>query len=206
MMKLVLTLALSAIAGDVTPSTLPTSTASNLAFNTEFYDRSRERRIPVAIYGATGTPKPLAIISPGWDEPYRSAHTAYGFMAEYLVRQGFVVAAIQHQLPSDPTPPSVGNLAVLRRPYWEAGVANILHVDGVLRGLGVVDTSKAAVLVGHSHGGDISMLLATLHPEFADAVLTSTTAGWRYHEPRGRASARCARPSPRPRSIPWRVP
>jgi pimeloyl-ACP methyl ester carboxylesterase len=187
MSKLLLPLMLTALISCASAPVPITSTVPNTGFRTEFYDGSRSRRVPVAIYGASGTPRPLAVISPGWGEPHAAQHLDYTFIADALARQGYIVAAIQHQLPSDPQPPSVGNVALLRRPSWQVGVANILLVDQTLRGLGVIDTSRGALLVGHSHGGDISMLFATLHPEAVDAVFTLDNRRMRLpltHRPR----------------------
>jgi dienelactone hydrolase len=131
-------------------------------------DEGRRRQIPIALYGVDpGHPRPLAVLSPG----YGSRNTDYTFLAAELVRQGYVVAAIQHDLDGDPPVPSGDNLAILRRPWWESGVANIRFAAAELRRRSIA-LDGTILLVGHSHGGDISMLFATLHANEVRAVFS----------------------------------
>lgn len=125
------------------------------------YDATRNRDIPVALYGADKTGKPLAIISHG----YHGKNTAYSFIADALVGQGYVVASIQHELPEDPPLAMGGDLLETRRPNWQSGAQDIMHVMTELVSDGIAAPEKGAVLIGHSNGGDIAMLFATWHPE-----------------------------------------
>jgi predicted dienelactone hydrolase len=131
-------------------------------------DAPRGRAIPVAVYGATpGRPRPLALISHG----YGGRNTDYGFLAEALAKRGYVVASIQHELAGDPPMPTQGDPAVVRRPFWEQGAANFLHVIGEMRGRGLADR-RPVLLIGHSNGGDSSMLFAARHGAMVDTVFT----------------------------------
>jgi|KBSSwiStaDraftv2_1062776.scaffolds.fasta_scaffold05641_4 dienelactone hydrolase len=125
-------------------------------------DTARDRKIPVMLYGyMTGDrPRRVAIISHGLG----TRNTAYSFLADALVQQGYVVAAIQHELDED-APLAMGdNLYVRRYPNWQAGVENIMFTVRALRERGIANGRKI-VLVGHSNGGDMSMLFAWQHPE-----------------------------------------
>lgn len=134
----------------------------------ELVDPVRGRSIPVALYGLDPRrQRPLAMLSPG----YGSRNTDYGFLAGELVRRGYVVAAVQHDLDGDPPVPSGENLAARRRPFWEAGIANLRFAAAELRRRGIAAPGQL-LLVGHSHGGDISMLHASLRPDEVRAVFS----------------------------------
>jgi len=134
----------------------------------ELLDPARNRRIPVLIYGAAARPRPLAVISHG----YGGRNSAYSFLAHDLVRRGYLVASVQHELPGDAEIATGGdNLAARRRPNWQAGVDNIRHAAAELRRRGLA-TSAPLVLVGHSNGGDMAMLMAELHPREVAAAFS----------------------------------
>lgn len=112
---------------------------------------------------------PVAIISHGNTVKY----TEYSFLANVLAARGYLVASIQHDLPTDaalmtrPGAPYVGRLAVYRR-----GAANILFAVSELRRIYPYADYDHLTLVGHSNGGDISMFFAKLHPELVGKVVT----------------------------------
>jgi predicted dienelactone hydrolase len=134
----------------------------------ELVDASRGRAIPVALYGAApGKPKPLALISHG----YGGNNRAYSFIAEALAERGYVVASVQHELPGDPPMPTGGDPAVVRRPFWEQGSANLRHVVREMRARRLADR-RPVLLVGHSNGGDSSLLFAAQHGAMVRAVFT----------------------------------
>jgi len=134
----------------------------------ELIDATRGRAIPVALYGATpGRPKPLALISHG----YGGTNRAYSFIAESLAERGYAAASVQHELDGDPPMPTQGDPAVVRRPFWEQGAANLRHVIRELRSRRIADR-RPVLLVGHSNGGDSSMLFAAQHGSMVRAVFT----------------------------------
>jgi pimeloyl-ACP methyl ester carboxylesterase len=134
----------------------------------ELVDTARARAIPVALYGATpGRPRPLALISHG----YGGKNTDYSFIAEALAARGYVVASVQHELAGDPPMPTKGDPAVVRRPFWERGSANLMHVIRELRERRLADR-RPVLLVGHSNGGDSSLLFAARHGGMVGTVFT----------------------------------
>lgn len=137
------------------------------------FDTTRHRQIPVMLYEANTTsgraanPK-LAIIGHG----YGGHNTDYSFIASTLVARGYVVASIQHELPDDEPIATTGNLRETRRPNWERGVANIRFVLQTLLRRHPTLTSGQVLLVGHSNGGDISMLFAQMYPAQVAGVIS----------------------------------
>jgi dienelactone hydrolase len=121
----------------------------------------------VLLYGVAKRPRPLALVSHG----YGGRNSAYSFIARHLAARGFVVASVQHELPGDAALPTEGEPAVVRRPSWAQGARSLVFVAETLRARGVA-AGGAVVLVGHSHGGDTSLLLAAEQPDFARAVFT----------------------------------
>jgi pimeloyl-ACP methyl ester carboxylesterase len=148
---------------------VPLLTAAVAAPRTlELIDAPRGRSIPVALYGATpGRARPLALISHG----YGGNNRAYSFLAEALAARGYVVASIQHELAGDPPMPATGDPAIVRRPFWEQGSANLAFVIRKMRRRGIADR-RPVLLVGHSNGGDSSMLFAARHGETVGTVFS----------------------------------
>src|SRR5688572_12483046 len=90
-------LALTACASVTEPAPAATAVQTHSLF-----DGQRGRAVPILVYGATTRPRPLALISHG----YGGRASDYTFIAEHLVRRGFVVASIQHELSGDAPLPS----------------------------------------------------------------------------------------------------
>jgi hypothetical protein len=112
---------------------------------------------------------PVAIISHG----NTVRNTEYSFLANVFAARGYLVASIQHDLPTDPPLmtkvglPYVGRLGV-----YERGEANILYVLKQLRKLQPNADYDHLTLVGHSNGGDIAMYCAKQHPTLVSKVIT----------------------------------
>lgn len=141
----------------------PSAAASSL----DLFDAGRSRAVPIALYGAEGRPRPLALVSHG----YGGTNRAYSFLAEALVARGYVVASVQHELAGDPEMPTTGEPAVVRRPWWERGADNLEYAIRELRARRIAAPGRV-LLVGHSNGGDTSMLLAARRPALVSAVFS----------------------------------
>ena len=133
----------------------------------DLLDARRGRAVPILLYGAGGRPRPLALISHG----YGGTNRAYSFLAEALVARGYIVASIQHELTGDPEMPTAGEPAVVRRPWWEQGADTLEFAIRQLRALRFARRGRV-LLVGHSNGGDTSMLFAARRPDWVAAVFS----------------------------------
>jgi predicted dienelactone hydrolase len=134
-------------------------------------DGSRNRAVPVVTYTAMSHQvriRRLAIISHG----YGGKNTDYSFIANHLATRGYFVASIQHEIPGDEPLPKTGNPYETRKPSWERGVANILFVVAELKKKWPDLNVRDLVLIGHSHGGDTSMLFAKEHPDLVHTVIS----------------------------------
>ena len=112
---------------------------------------------------------PVAIISHG----NTVKNTEYSFLANVFAARGYLVASIQHDLPTDaPLMTKEGSLYVGRLKVYERGEANILFAIGELKKIQPNADYDHLTLVGHSNGGDISMFFAQQHPEMVRRVVT----------------------------------
>ncbi len=112
---------------------------------------------------------PVAIISNG----NTVKNTEYSFLANVLAAQGYLVASIQQDLPTDPPlTTKVGLPYVGRLGVYKKGEANILFVLGKLKQMQPNADYDRLTLVGHSNGGDIAMFCAKQHPELVSKVIT----------------------------------
>lgn len=139
-----------------------------------WFDSARMRAVPVAVY----SPKKVrdgaqvVIFSHGYNENRPGTYLSYGYLTEFLAAKGYVVVSIQHELPADSLIPATGDLQQVRRPFWERGVQNILFVLKTMKRLHPELDYRHVTLIGHSNGGDMSMLFAAEHPRLIDKVIS----------------------------------
>lgn len=144
----------------------------------DMFDKARDRNVPVVIYQGETINKSVVIISHG----YGAKNTEYSFIANALAATGYFVVSIQHDLETDKPLPTTGNLFDRRKPLWERGVQNILFVIGELQKIKPqLDLSKV-ILIGHSNGGDMSMMFATFYPDRLSKIISLDSR--RYPFPR----------------------
>jgi predicted dienelactone hydrolase len=138
------------------------------------YDKVRNRVVPVAFYLPIKEKKKqkVVIMSHGYGANKGGDNLAYSYLTEFLASQGYFVASIQHELPSDELLPMTGNVQVTRRPNWERGAQNILFVINELKNRYPTLDFKHLTLIGHSNGGDMSMLFAHKYPELVNKVIS----------------------------------
>jgi len=140
------------------------------------YDSARYRAIPVALYQPKGGIKPgtkLIIFSHGYSGGASpSPEREYRYLTESLASQGYFVASIRHELPTDSLIPTIGIPQVVRRPFWERGSNNILFVIHELTKRYPQIDSTRITLIGHSNGGDMTALFAASHPGLVDKIIT----------------------------------
>jgi dienelactone hydrolase len=142
----------------------------------ELFDSGRNRKIPVALYLPVVSVKiknqKLIIVNHGYDQNKSGSNKEYSYLTEKLAAKGYFVASIQHELPTDDLLPKTGVPQVVRLPMWTRGVENILFVLNNLKKAYPELDFKHLTLLGHSNGGDMSMLFATKYPKLVDKVIS----------------------------------
>ena len=139
------------------------------------FDPKRQRDIPIQVrfpLDAAGcndhSPCPVAFLSSG----YGVAYDQYSFISDALNKAGYLVVAIQHELPADPALAVTGHLFTERRENWQRGAATIRFVHNELKANFAGYNFDKLTLVGHSNGGDIASWLLNEHPDFAEKLIT----------------------------------
>lgn len=140
----------------------------------DLFDSSRNRLIPTAFYipDKAGKHLPVIVLSHGYGRNQPGSNKAYSYLANALAAQGYLVISIQHELPGDPLIAMTGRLLETRMPDWERGVDNIIFT---LRQLALQRPGPDythPILIGHSNGGDMSMLFAHRYPDIPKSVIT----------------------------------
>ncbi|MDB5023914.1 MAG: esterase [Mucilaginibacter sp.] len=132
---------------------------------------SGNRIIPIGIYSNSADKnarRELVLLNVG----YGGKNTDYGYIARNLALYGYFVVVIQHDLATDDTLPQTGDIYKLRRPFWDRGVRCIFYVTGRLKKEYPGLDYNHIILIGHSNGGDMAMLIANEYPDFAKIVIT----------------------------------
>ncbi len=144
--------------------------------NLSLFDKTRNRSVPVALYVPKST-KPnskqkLVIFSHGYYANKAGGNKECAYLTSYLASRGYFVASIQHELPTDDLIPRDGIIQIVRRPFWERGVQNILFVLNELKKTYPDLDYEHLILIGHSNGGDMSMLFGQQYPALVDKIIS----------------------------------
>ena len=139
-------------------------------------DSSRNRLIPVAFYNTFVKDKirnqQLVIVSHGYGENKPGANKSYSYLTKKLASKGYYVVSIQHELSTDDLLPLTGIPQVVRRSNWERGVENILFVLNELKKIKPELDFKHVNLIGHSNGGDITVLFVQKYPNLVNKIIS----------------------------------
>jgi len=142
----------------------------------ELFDKSRNRKIPVAIFHPKSDTKinnqRVIIFSHGYGENKGGDNMIYSYLTETLASKGYFVISIQHELPTDDLLAMDGDFKVTRKPNWERGTENILYVLNQFKTTNPELDFKHLTLIGHSNGGDMTALFATKYPKLVDKIIT----------------------------------
>ena len=142
----------------------------------KLFDPSRNRVIPVALYfpeaNQEGTKQKVVIFSHGYGANKGGDNLAYAYLNENLASHGYFVASVQHELSTDSLLPTTGIPQIVRRTNWERGVENILFVLNELKRTHPELDYKHVILIGHSNGGDMSMLFGSKYPNLIDKIIS----------------------------------
>lgn len=137
------------------------------------FDEARQRTIPIAtMHSPTVAHPQLVVISHGYNANKPGTYLLFSSLAQALCQAGFAVVSVQHEQPGDEALPMKGDLRVARRPIWDRGVENLRFVLTEMAVLHPDWQLDQVDLVGHSNGGDISMLFATLRPQAVRTVIS----------------------------------
>lgn len=140
----------------------------------EVFDSIRNRLIPYVLYA----PKlkqdsiRLVIFSHGYGSNYPKNYLNYSYLTKRLAREGFWTLSIQHELSKDSLIPTSGIIQIVRMPFWKRGEENILFVLNNFKKTYPDLIIRSLDLIGHSNGGDMSVLAAKNHPELIRKVIT----------------------------------
>lgn len=136
-------------------------------------DPSRNRKIPIAVYQSEQPGHCIPVIfSHGYGENKGGDYLEYSYLLEALARKGYYVISIQHELKTDELLAMDGNLRETRFPNWERGTRNILFVLRETKQTHPDLCFDQLVLIGHSNGGDMTVLFAHKYPELVHKMIS----------------------------------
>lgn len=138
------------------------------------FDQSRQREIPIALYQpiTNDTHQKIVVFSHGYGHNYQKNYLIYSYLTDYLASKGYFVVSIQHELPTDSILPFTGTPQVVRLPFWERGVENILFVINSLKISHPELDFEHIALIGHSNGGDMTALFPQKYPNIVESIIT----------------------------------
>jgi CubicO group peptidase (beta-lactamase class C family)/predicted esterase len=141
-----------------------------------YYDAARNRNIPVALYlphrNTNDSSVNLVLLSHGYGQNKGGDYKAYSYLTHTLAANGYWVASIQHELPTDSLIPLTGVPQVVRRPFWDRGADNIYFVLQQLKKNYPAKKFRTVNLIGHSNGGDMTALFPQKYPGTVDKIIT----------------------------------
>jgi dienelactone hydrolase len=177
-LKILVVLILTSCASNVKLSNSKLATKSyGIKFDSiNLFDKSRNRNIPVALYLPKINKKienqKVVILSHCYNQNKLGTNKYYSFLTENLASKGYFVISIQNELPTDELLPTSGDLKVLRKPIWERGCENIMFTINEFKKTNPDLDYKNLILIGHSNGGDITMLFAQKFPNLVDKIIS----------------------------------
>ena len=140
------------------------------------HDASRNRDIPIELAisrraelkAKFGFKPRVAIVNHG----NTVRHDEYSFVGDVLATKGYLVAAIQHDMPGDPPLSMSGFPFVGRLPSYQRAEKNILFAIEAIKKAYPDPDFETVTMFGHSQGGDIAMYFAGHHPDLVTKVVT----------------------------------
>lgn len=148
---------------------------SQTEFTTCLFDAVRNRVIPIAVYqpAQVNSKTKVIVFSHGYDANKNDkSNQSYSYLTRFLAEKGFYVISVQHELPDDPLLAMEGDFMQTRMPNWERGVANIFFTIQEFKKLKPQLDWNNLILIGHSNGGDMTMLFATQYPQLIKKAIS----------------------------------
>ncbi|OXA98971.1 alpha/beta fold hydrolase [Flavobacterium pectinovorum] len=129
------------------------------------FDTLRARQIPIYFYNTNDWKQKVVIFNHGYGKNNPGSYKTYSKICRHLAQNGYFVISIQHEIPGDAPLAMEGIFYETRMPNWESGVQNIKFV--IEEGKKIFPTLnwKDITLIGHSNGGDMTMLFASKYPQ-----------------------------------------
>lgn len=142
----------------------------------KLFDEARQREVPIAIYKTEVNKKidkqKIIIFSHGYGQNKGGDYLAYSYLTDYLASEDYFVVSIQHELATDSLMPLTGIPQIIRRPFWERGVDNILFVINKLKKSNPELDFKHITLIGHSNGADMTALFLQKYTNIVYKIIT----------------------------------
>lgn len=154
---------------------LTTSTMAQTEFTTCLYDSARNRPIPIAVYQPQklGEHTKVIIFNHGYDGNKNSqSNKSYSCLTVPLSHKGYYIISIQHELSNDASLAMEGIFMETRMPNWKQGVENILFTIHEFKKLKPELDWNNVIMMGHSNGGDMTMLFATQYPDLISKAIS----------------------------------
>ena len=141
-----------------------------------FVDESRDREIPYVLYRPEkvdpSQPIQLVVFSHGYGKNYSKNYLGYTYITKFLAKKGFWVLSVQHELPGDPPLAFGDNIYAKRFPVWQQGMHSIRKTIDHFKTNYPHLKIESVDLVGHSNGGDMSVLSAIHFPQEFRKIVT----------------------------------
>jgi len=157
--------------------TLSASLMSPLSFAQDdvIVDESRDRTIPINITLPNNSNQcseqakcPVAFVNAG----YGISHNDYTFASKLFNAQGYLSIAVAHEHKTDPKLNHNQPYLTTRMENWHRGVVTLKFLVNQLSAQYPEYNFSQLTLFGHSNGGDISALYASIYPDEVSQVIT----------------------------------
>ncbi|ASM49551.1 hypothetical protein PESP_a1431 [Pseudoalteromonas espejiana DSM 9414] len=138
-------------------------------------DQSRNRTIPINITLPNNSDKcseqvkcPVAFVNAG----YGISHNEYTFASKLFNAHGYLSIAVAHELKTDPALNRMQPYLTTRMENWHRGVVTLKFLVNQLSTQYPEYDFTKLTLFGHSNGGDISALYASIYSAEVNQVIT----------------------------------
>ncbi|MEL0649408.1 alpha/beta hydrolase [Pseudoalteromonas agarivorans] len=157
--------------------TLSASLMSPLSFAGDdvVVDKSRNRTISINISLPNNSNQcskqakcPVAFVNAG----YGISHNEYTFASKLFDAQGYLSIAVAHELKTDPKLNRKQPYLTTRMENWHRGVVTLKFLVNQLSAQYPEYNFSQLTLFGHSNGGDISALYASIYPDEVSQIIT----------------------------------
>ncbi len=151
--------------------------------NFDFFDTSRNRKIPVMLYLPEARSGQVIIFNPGYQDQEELnnpselwTYKGYKYLVDFFTDKGYTFISIQHDILGDndglETLDPKAVQAEARRHLWIRGEKNIFFVISEIKKIEPSLNFDKFIIVGHSNGGDISKFFANNNQQMIERVIS----------------------------------